>query len=305
MAEERLIDTDLDKDKKYKITLNADGEEELVVEGDGDEGQTEVDEVMFAVEDATEDDEDAVGLTPEQLAEKRAREEKERKARAEKVESLLKKAKSECLLYRYATALEHIADVEALDDENGEAQALKLIAYTRGFTDYSQITSVTDSLDDFRNFVPEERKEELLKTAAPSIESAVATMRANITKMNAENEKAKAERAVKFKKDRNIALIVFSCILCALGVFGALTGYFATIIYTVSTGVYLKVTIVFAVLSFIALIALAFSARRLNITARRVRKNKRNTSTQLGRDLLAEQARLKALMAVHSALKGE
>ena len=31
MAEERLIDED--KDKKYRIKINADGEEELVIEG--------------------------------------------------------------------------------------------------------------------------------------------------------------------------------------------------------------------------------------------------------------------------------
>lgn len=302
MAEERLIDTD--KDKKYRIRRNADGEEELIVEGEAEEGAHEVDEVMFAVDVPTEDDEDAVNLTPEQLAEKRAREEKERKERQEKVDSLLKKAKSECLLYRYATALERVAEAEALDDENGEAQALKMIAYTRGFTDFSQITTVAENLDDFENYVSEERKAELLSTAAPSIEATVAKMRADISSMNEENEKKKAERAVKFNRDKKTALIVFACIFCALCAFGALTGYFATVIYTVNTGAYLAATVVFASLSFVALIALAVAARWLNITSRRVRKNRRNTSTQLGRDLLAEQARLKALLAVYAALKG-
>lgn len=303
MAEERLIDTD--KDKKYKIRVNADGEEELVVEGDSAETKTEVEEVMFAVDEPAEDDEEAVNLTPEQLAEKRAREEQERKERQEKVDGLLKKAKSECSLYRYATALERIAEAEVLDGKNGEAQALKLVAYTRGFTDFSQITTAAEGLDDFKELVSAERKEELLNTAAPSIDAAVAEMRAKITTMNEENEKKKAERAVKFEKDKKTSLIIFACILGAFCVFGALTGYFASIIYTVSTGAYLTVTIVFGILTFLALVALAFSARRLNITARRVNRNKRNTSTQLGRDLLAEQSRLKALLAVYSALKGE
>ena len=302
MAEERLIDTD--KDKKYKIRLNADGEEELVVEGD-EEGETRVEEVMFAVDVPTEDDEEAVSLTPEQLAERRERKEKERKERAEKVETLLKKAKSECLLYRYATALELIAEAEALDDENGEAQALKMIAYTRGFTDFSQITVVAEGLDEFVAYTSEERKAELLATASAPIDASVAAMRANVSKMNEENESKKAERAVRFEKDKKIALVIFASVLGALCLFGALTGYFATLIFNVSTVKYLAVTIVFGVLSFIALIALAFASRRLNITSRRVRANRRNTSTQLGRDLLTEQARLKALLAVYSALKGE
>ncbi|MDE6076049.1 MAG: hypothetical protein K2G26_06400, partial [Clostridia bacterium] len=81
--------------------------------------------------------------------------------------------------------------------------------------------------------------------------------------------------------------------------------YFGSVIYSVSTGTYLILTCVFGGLTFIALIALAFAARYLNITCRRVRLNKRNTSTQLGRDLLAEQAKLKALIAVYAVLKGE
>ncbi|MDE7087838.1 MAG: hypothetical protein K2O67_06570, partial [Clostridia bacterium] len=80
---------------------------------------------------------------------------------------------------------------------------------------------------------------------------------------------------------------------------------FASVMYTVSNGLYLGLTIGFGVAAFITLIAAAFAARRINITCRRVKMNKRNTSTQLGRDLLAEQAKLKAFIAVYSALKGE
>ena len=44
MAEERLIDDD--KDRKYKIVKNADGEDELVIDGAPDEAES-ADEVGF------------------------------------------------------------------------------------------------------------------------------------------------------------------------------------------------------------------------------------------------------------------
>lgn len=303
MAEERLIDDD--KDKKYKIKVNEDGEEELVLVNGGEEEQKSAEEeVSFLVEEPAEDDEEAAVMTPEQLAAKREQEEKERAEIQRKVEELIAKAKSELALYRYATALEYIDQAEELDGENGELQALKLLAYTRHFSDYSQITVAAESVEDLKEYTSPERKAELLEKGKPSLEENIAQLREKVTKLNEENEAKKAERAVRFNKDRDIALIVLASIFAGLAVFACLTGYFASIIYTVSTGTYLILTIVFGALSFIALIALAIAARRVNITCRRVRLNKRNTSTQLGRNLLTEQARLKALLAVYSALKG-
>lgn len=303
MAEERLIDTD--KDKKYRIKVNADGEEELVVEG-GEEAPAEIEEVMFAVPDEVEAlPEDEQGLTPEQLAEKREREEAEAAERKARVDGLLEKAKSDILLYRFATALEFIEQAEEIDGENGEAQALKLEAYTRRFTDYSQIVPASACADKLARCTSAERKEELFKAAAPSLEGEIAKLRTTVSAMNRQNEERKAERAVRFNRDRNIAIGVFCALFAVLVTFAALSGHFATLIRTVPTNYYLVLTLVFAGLALVVLIASAFAARFLNITCRRVRLNKRNTTTQLGRDLLAEQAKLKAFIAVYSALKGE
>ena len=74
MAEERLIDDD--KDRKYKIRKNADGEDELIIDDTTDEDETDI--PVFAVPEA-EDDEEAAVLTPEEFAERqRQREEEER-----------------------------------------------------------------------------------------------------------------------------------------------------------------------------------------------------------------------------------
>lgn len=303
MAEERLIDAD--KDKKYRIKINADGEEELVVDEGVEPVEEVVQEVLFEVEEISEDNEEEAVMTPEQLAAKREREERERAERRAKAEEHLKKALGECALYRYSTALEELEAAEELDAENGEIYALRLTAYTRAFTDYSQIIPAAECAADIKRYASEERKKELCEKAAPSLEQNIAQLRAQVSSMNEENERKKAERAVKFKDDRKIALIVFASLAVLLVGLVALSSYFATIIYTVSTGKYLILTCVFGGLSFIALLALAFAARYLNITCRRVKLNKRNTATQLGRDLLKEQEKLKAFIAVYSALKGE
>ncbi len=303
MAEERLIDAD--KDKKYRIKINADGEEELVVDEGVEPVEEVVQEVLFEVEEISEDNEEEAVMTPEQLAAKREREERERAERRAKAEEHLKKASSECALYRYSTALEELEAAEELDAENGEIYALRLTAYTRAFTDYSQIIPAAECAEDIKRYASEERKKELCEKAAPSLEQNIAQLRAQVSSMNEENERKKAERAVKFKDDRKIALIVFASLAVLLVGLVALSSYFATVIYTVSTGKYLILTCVFGGLSFIALLALAFAARYLNITCRRVKLNKRNTATQLGRDLLKEQEKLKAFIAVYSALKGE
>ena len=302
MAEERLIDAD--KDKKYRIRVNDDGEEELVVD-DSVQPQETVEEVAFEVPEVVEDDEEEAVMTPEQLAAKREREEKERAERQRQVEELLQKAKADCALYRYSTALEYLERAEEIDGENGELHALKLLSYTRNFTDYSQIIPAAGCADGVKEYTSGERKSELLKVAAPSLEENISALRAEITEMNAENERKKAERAVKFKQDAKTAGIVFASLFGVLALFVALTGYFGSIIYSVSTGKFLILTCVFGGLSFVALIAVAVAARFVNITCRRIRLNKRNTSTQLGRDLLMKQAALKAFLAVYSALKGE
>lgn len=304
MAEERLIDAD--KDKKYRIRKNENGEDELVVEeGEAaEESGQAYEEVMFAVPEEV-DERDEEGLTPEQLEEKRKLEEQARAERQRQLEEYLKKAKSESLLYRYATALECLEKAEELDGENGEVQALKLVAYTRNFTDYSQIVPAAAFSEKLVQYSSDERKAELLKAAKPSLEDEIAKLRTTVSAMNKENEEKKAERAVRFKRDRNIAIGIFCVLAAVLITFIALAVYNSTLIYTVPTNKYLIRTGVFAGLALLDLFAVTFAARQLNITCRRVRLNKKNTTTQLGRDLLTEQAKLKAFIAVYSALKGE
>lgn len=297
MAEERLIDTD--KDKKYRIKINADGEEELEIDESGENAEEATEEVVFDVEEPQVDEGE---LTPKELEERREAEEKELAERRQSAEELVEKARAESLLFRYATALEYLEKAEELDSQNGEIYALRLSAYTRDFTDYTKIVTAAESADKVKELTSPETKKKLMAKGESSLKDNIESLRKSVTKLSDENEAKKAERAVKFKADRNKSLIAFCILLCAFAVSVGITVYFAGIIYTVSTGLYLILTGVFGGLSLVTLIALAFAARWLNITCRRIRLNKRNTTTKLGREMLARQAELKASLAVYDAI---
>ena len=78
MAEERLIDDD--KDRKYKIRRNADGEDELIID-DTETPDDESDIPVFDIPVYLEDDDEAALLTPEQLAERERMRAEEQSAR--------------------------------------------------------------------------------------------------------------------------------------------------------------------------------------------------------------------------------
>lgn len=302
MAEERLIDDDLNKNKKYRIRVNEDGEEELIIDAPTDDEQTEG-QMLFDVEEVEEEDEEAAAMTPEQLAARREKEQREELERQLKLGALLESAQRDIENGAWSTALDSLAKADELGGEEGRKGLLSMRAYTRDFTDYTLIVDAAKSAEDVREHGDADSKKQILDRAGASLEEGIASLRGKVASLDRRNEDAKAERGVRLKASRNRAIIFFILAIIPLAAFASLCGYYAGIIYTVSTGLYLILTIVFASLAFVSLIAAAFAARRLNIACRRVRMNRRNTSTKLGRELLGEQAKLRAYIAVLSALR--
>lgn len=303
MAEERLIDDD--KDKKYRIKINADGEEELVINEDAEEQAENVEEVAFEAPEQEENDEEAAVMTPEQYAAKLEQERIKREEQQAEARGLVEKAEADCKAEKFATALEYLEQAEEIDETNGDIYALRMRVYTRDFTDYTQVEEAAESAEGVKQYASAEVKREIANKASAVLDENIAALRGKVTTLNKQNEEKKAERAVRFKADRKKAVIIFSVVFIAFVAASVLCGYFASIIYTVSTGKYLVLTCVFAGIAFLLLIVLAFTARFLNIACRRVRLNNRNTSTSLGRELLENQAKLKAFIEIRDSLKAE
>lgn len=295
MAEERLFDDD--KDRKYKIKVNENGEEELVI-AVGEE-ETEAPEVTLS--DYPE--EEPRIQTDEQLEELKKLEEAERKEREEVATELCDRAAKDCRASKFATALDNLESAEELCPDMGEIYALRLVAYTKNFTDFTQITKAAEGADKIAENLDEQRKAELYKLSHAKIEANVTSLRNEITALDKQNEEKKAERREKFTKDRNTALIYFAVALVLFIGLAATAIYYSTIIFTVNTGKYIAYTAVFGVLSLVALVGIVISARLLLTACRRLSLNKRNISTQLGRDLIAKQSALKAFLAINAALK--
>ena len=303
MAEERLIDRD--KDKKYRFRINEDGEEELIIDDGLTEEESEpADEICFEVPEDSFDDEEAAVMTPEQLAEKRRRAEQAEEERKAKLASLIATAREDYEVGNYATALENALEAEEASPEDGEIHALKLLIYTRGFTSYEgTLDKAAEAAEDVNSYCDAERKAELFAQAEDSLNTNISALSQRVEQLSEENEAKKAERAVRFNADNKKARICFGAVAVPCAVFLALTIFFVMNMFADQSNVVVILTIVFASLTFINLIALIIVARRWNITARRVRMNKNDRKTQLGREYLAEKNKLDLFNAIYSALK--
>ena len=87
-------------------------------------------------------------------------------------------------------------------------------------------------------------------------------------------------------------------------VFAGVAVYCYLNIHSVTTNEYLIAAIALTAVAAVALVALCVVLRRLLTACRRVRLNSKDSSTELGRNLLANQADLDAFTAIYEALKG-
>lgn len=301
MAEERLIDTD--KDKKYRFRINEDGEEELII--DDSETEETVEEAEFEVPDFEEDDEEAAALTPEQLAERQRRAERERDERERRLAASIASAAEDCRIGNFSTALDALAIAEEIEPGNGRVHALKFLAYTRNCTEWEENTAKAwEAAEDVKEYTDKEYRRELLAAAQEGgLEKKTQEIESRVRALSEENDRKKAERAVRFNADYKKAAIFLACTGIPFLAFLAVAIYFSTVMYATTDGLNIILTIVFGALALATLIACLFAVRAFSTASRRVRLNKRDTSTELGRKYIAENGKLVGLKGIYAALK--
>lgn len=290
MAEERLIDDDIDRNRKFRVRVGEDGEEELYI----DEPPTESEEMVFLTPDDEDEDDDDVALALEREQE---RQENERRRTAE-----LEAAQTDISSGRFSTALEHIAAAAQCGADEGATGLLYMRAYTKDFTDFAQIVPASEHAAEAKGGDAETRRN-LLARAGGGLEDNIKSLRAKVAELDAQNSEAKKQREVRLKAQRAKCLAAFFAALVPFIVCLALCIYFAAIIYTVSTGLYLALTVSFGCLALLLLVVWAFACRKLITVCTRLRQNRLNSSTKLGRELLVAQSKLRAFIAVLGALK--
>ena len=292
MAEERLIDDD--KDKKYKIRINEDGEEELYIETQPDEeAEFEVPQVMY-------DDPDAESLDPEAYAERiRAREEEEAR-RNKELADRLSLAEKNIAEGDFSTALYNLEEAENCGIESGKMCILKARAVA-GDLKEPDLNELAKAVDAVNKYASDEEKAEL-DYIADKLAAALEEDRQRAEKLGAENEEKKAERRGLFLQKRKKSLINFAITCVPMVVFAVVAAIFASMMYAREDGLNVVLMIVFAAVAGVFLIASLFTARFLWKAVRNVRLNEKNSATKLGREYEAVLAEINKLDGIYAAI---
>ena len=292
MAEERLIDDD--KDKKYRIRVNENGEEELVIIDDPeeDEDDTPVYSVMTEEEEKASDEEST------RKAEERRRA-AQHKAEELKAAAVVKMEEGDWESAQYA-----LFQASELTEYDGELYFLQLKAYSRGMTNFLDLEKCVDAAEGVKEYTGEEQKAELNSLSQP-LKERIAEFEKKCGHLNEQNEQGKAERRETFVHAKNRALIIFACTLVPLIALFVLAIVFSSMMYADLSGIYMILTIVFAVLAVIALFINILTFYRFWTANRRVQLNETDTATKLGRELISCREELENLKKIYSSFQND
>lgn len=293
MAEERLIDDD--KDRKYKIRINADGEEELVIDETKDE---EEEAPVFAFPDYEFDDEEAAELTEEQLKERDRLKAEEKAARKEKLSRFLNKAKEKLSEGDFEGAKYAVTQAEEIDSTDGELCCIKLKILTRNMTEFLDLEQCADAADGVKEYAAKEQREEYLENSE-RLKTLYEETKTKTDALFEENESKKEERRATLKKARTNALIWLVCAVVPFIVFVSLAINFSFEIVAGDFDEYMILTIVFAALTLVSFILTVIAAKRFWTAAHDVKLNERDSSTKIGREYSEYKTRLDFLKRIY------
>ena len=254
MAEERLIDDD--KDRKYRIRVNENGEEELEIIDPDDVDE----EPVFDMPDYEEDDEEAAILTPEQLAERERIKAEEERARAEKLSAFLNSAREKLSEGDYEGANYAVTQAEEYGKTSGELFCLKLKVLTRDLTEFLNLEECAEAADGVKEYADETLKEEF-KGKTGKLEALISDAEAKTEALREKNEAGKDERRETFASSKKRAFIALLCTLVPFTALLIVTLVFTTFMFADANGVYLVATIVLAALSVIMFIATVVTSK--------------------------------------------
>ena len=291
MAEERLIDDD--KDRKYRIRVNENGEEELVIVDDGDE-----EEELPAYEVITDDEEN---LSQEELDK---RSEERRQAAQRKTEELKATAREKMEEGDYESAQYALSQASELTEYDGELYFMQLKAYSRGMTSFLDLQKCVDASDGVKEYSTEEQKAELLSLSEP-LKTKIDEFEDKCKTLGEENERGKAERRETFVSAKKRSLIVFACTAVPFVALFVLAIVFSTMMSADLSGIYVVLTIVFSIAAAIAMFLTIFTFYKYSSANKKVRLNETDSATKIGREFISCSEELENLKKIYSSFNND
>ncbi len=282
MAEERVVDDDINKGVKLRKT----GEGYAVADGEGTEEPTE--EFSFAFPEMDEeDDEDLVGLSPEEaLALRRQKAEAAERRRAEYEEAVA--AGNRMLEEKaYGEAEKKFEEALLLDGVATEASVGYWRAKTQNFENPDILAGeyVEAGIESLEYDLGYEATEQIKKDYRPVFERRYKELSEEEEPLSLQVSETQSRRRAILKGRRKTSILAF--ILSALPFIACLTLaiLYATKITSTPDGRYIPYTVAFAIGGVITFIVFAVFTNKLINTLRIYKRNETLTSTEEGERL--------------------
>ncbi|MBQ8320672.1 MAG: hypothetical protein IJX81_07340 [Clostridia bacterium] len=288
--EERIIDDEYGRGIRMKKTKDGyvDVTDAALEEGLAEEETEAVEELAFEFPDLEEDDEDLVGLTPEEALALRKKKEEEAALRAKTYAELLKVGEKLLSEKSFKAAELEYEKALSFDDVATEAS----VGYWRAKTENFEKPDVL--IDEYLEAGYEnlefdlgyEAVEIIKKEHKESFEKRYAELTEEEKPLKAAFEERQEERRKVLKPRLKKARIAFFCALVPFTLCLILAIVFGLKNFTVLTNEYIPVTIVFAALSVVLFVLLGVFTNKYINSGRIYRANENPKATEEGERLL-------------------
>ncbi len=287
--EERIIDDEYGRGIRLKKTADGyvDATDELAEQENSAAEQEEkepVDEIMFEFPDMEEDDEDLVGLSPEEALALRKKKEEEAAALLKQYQQICAEGDALLVAGSFKAAELKFEKALGLDGEAKEASVGYWRAKTADFTNPDVLAEeyVESGFENLEFDLGYRAVDEIKEKYKTVFETRVAQLEAEEKPLAEEIEEKQSQRRLVLKERMKRSVLWFGAAMLPMLVFLVLGIYFGSQILSTPDGRYVTPTIVFAALFAVALIAFGVTVNKLLNTIRITRANERLSSTDEG-----------------------
>ena len=287
--EERIIDDEYGRGIRLKKTADGyvDATDELAEQENSaaeQEGKEPVDEIMFEFPDMEEDDEDLVGLSPEEALALRKKKEEEAAALLKQYQQACAEGDALLAAGSFKAAELKFEKALGLDGEAKEASVGYWRAKTADFTNPDVLAEeyVEAGFENLEFDLGYRAVDEIKEKYKTVFETRIAQLEAEEKPLAEEIEEKQSQRRLVLKERMKRSVLWFGVAMLPMLVFLGLGIYFGSQILSTPDGRYVTPTIVFAALFAVALIAFGVTVNKLLNTVRITRANERLSSTDEG-----------------------
>ena len=288
--EERLIDDEYGRGVRLKKTKDGyvDATDELAEDETREETESEEVAFEFPVLDTDEDDEDLVGLSPEEALKLRQKKEEEAQKRKEAYETACQNGFALLEQGNFEEAEKTFEEALGLDDEATQASVGYWRAKTENFANPDALVGeyADASIESLEYDLGVDAVEIIKKDYQAVIRRRYSELEAEEQPLAESVEAKQSHRRAVLKERKKGAIIAFVCVCLPLIALAVLTGVIGAKNFIVIDNAYVVPTIILGVLTFVCFIAFVLVSNKWLNVSRMLRANEKLESTEDGQRLV-------------------